>query len=201
EHPKLGVYVKGLYLMPCATKQDVMSNLEYGLKMRTIAATNMNQSSSRSHAVFTITVNKLEGERPKGRNDKDERKSLHAKINLIDLAGSERTSKAQTENERLKEGCAINQSLSQLGLVIKMLTEQSSGGLKAPMFRASKLTFLLKDSLAGNSKTCCFAAEVLDSLGPRHVKRRISSPTLGMIKRSPPINRHSSSYRVPIVRT
>ncbi|CAE6971797.1 KIF13B [Symbiodinium natans] len=157
EHPKLGVYVKGLYLMPCATKSDVMSNLEYGLKMRTIAATNMNQSSSRSHAVFTIIVNRLEGERPKGKNGKDERKSLHAKINLIDLAGSERTSKAQTENERLKEGCAINQSLSQLGLVIKMLTEQSSGGLKAPMFRASKLTFLLKDSLAGNSKTCMMA--------------------------------------------
>lgn len=157
EHPKLGVYVKGLYHMPCATKDEVMRNLEYGLKMRTIAATNMNQSSSRSHAVFTIIVNRLEGERPKGKNGKDERKSLSAKINLIDLAGSERTSKAQTENDRLKEGCAINQSLSQLGLVIKMLTEQSSGGLKAPMFRASKLTFLLKDSLAGNSKTCMMA--------------------------------------------
>jgi len=157
EHPKLGVYVKGLYHMPCETKQDVMGNLEYGLKMRTIASTNMNQNSSRSHAVFTIIVNRLEGERPKGK-DKDERKSLHAKINLIDLAGSERTSKAQTEHERLKEGCAINQSLSQLGLVIKMLTEQAtSGGLKAPMFRASKLTFLLKDSLAGNSKTCMMA--------------------------------------------
>ncbi|CAJ1343765.1 unnamed protein product, partial [Effrenium voratum] len=64
---------------------------------------------------------------------------------------------AQTEQERLKEGCAINQSLSQLGLVIKMLTEQHSGGMKAPMFRASKLTFLLKDSLAGNSKTCMMA--------------------------------------------
>ncbi|CAE7319545.1 KIF13B [Symbiodinium sp. CCMP2592] len=157
EHPKLGVYVKGLYHMPCATKDEVMRNLEYGLKMRTIAATNMNQSSSRSHAVFTIIVNRLEGERPKGKNGKDERKSLSAKINLIDLAGSERTSKAQTENDRLKEGCAINQSLSQLGLVIKMLTEQSNGGLKAPMFRASKLTFLLKDSLAGNSKTCMMA--------------------------------------------
>lgn len=157
EHPKLGVYVKGLYLMPCETKKDVMGNLEYGLKMRTIASTNMNQNSSRSHAVFTIIVNRLEGERPTGKN-KDERKSLQAKINLIDLAGSERTSKAQTEQERLKEGCAINQSLSQLGLVIKMLTEQaSSGGLKAPMFRASKLTFLLKDSLAGNSKTCMMA--------------------------------------------
>ncbi|CAJ1347893.1 unnamed protein product, partial [Effrenium voratum] len=65
EHPKLGVYVKGLCLMPCETKKDVMSNLEYGLKMRTIAATNMNQNSSRSHAVFTISVNRLEGERPK----------------------------------------------------------------------------------------------------------------------------------------
>ncbi|CAK9116331.1 unnamed protein product [Durusdinium trenchii] len=157
EHPNVGVYVKGLKLMPCETQQDVMSNLEYGLKMRTIAATNMNQNSSRSHAVFTIVVNRLEGERPTGKK-KDERKSLNAKINLIDLAGSERTSKAQTEHERLKEGCAINQSLSQLGLVIKMLTEQSKdGGLKAPMFRASKLTFLLKDSLAGNSKTCMMA--------------------------------------------
>eukprot|EP00435_Cladocopium_sp_Y103_P013170 s3490_g3.t1 len=62
--------------MPCETKKDVIGNLEYGLKMRTIASTNMNQNSSRSHAVFTIIVNRLEGERPTGKN-KDERKSLH----------------------------------------------------------------------------------------------------------------------------
>eukprot|EP00931_Biecheleriopsis_adriatica_P047226 TRINITY_DN27194_c0_g2_i1.p1 TRINITY_DN27194_c0_g2~~TRINITY_DN27194_c0_g2_i1.p1 ORF type:complete len:1301 (+),score=288.37 TRINITY_DN27194_c0_g2_i1:89-3991(+) len=154
EHPNLGVYVKGLHTMPCETKQDVMGNLEYGLKLRTIATTNMNQNSSRSHAVFTILVNRLEGAKPQT-GKKDERKSLHAKINLIDLAGSERTSKARTESERLKEGCAINQSLSQLGLVIKSLTDRTEG---LPVFRASKLTFLLKDSLAGNSKTCMMAA-------------------------------------------
>mmetsp|Transcript_93544 Transcript_93544/g.209424 ORF Transcript_93544/g.209424 Transcript_93544/m.209424 type:complete len:1284 (-) Transcript_93544:148-3999(-) len=160
EHPKLGVYVRGAQEVPCETEEEVLSNLDYGLKRRSIAATNMNQSSSRSHAVFCIRTTTLEGLRPslrfpKGRDKgKDDRKALHAKLNLIDLAGSERSNKAGTRDERLKEGSAINQSLSQLGIVIKTLAEKKD---KAP-FRASKLTFLLKDSLAGNCATYLMAA-------------------------------------------
>mmetsp|Transcript_24411 Transcript_24411/g.43349 ORF Transcript_24411/g.43349 Transcript_24411/m.43349 type:complete len:1306 (-) Transcript_24411:15-3932(-) len=167
DHPKLGVYVRGLQEVPCAAQEEVMKILTYGIKKRVVAATNMNARSSRSHAVFTIRVNSLEGPRPKP-GQKDERKTLHAKLNLIDLAGSERTSKAMTEGVNLREGCAINQSLSALGMIIKTLSEAAefkrsgskddkSGAPPAPPFRMSKLTFLLKDSLAGNSKTYMMA--------------------------------------------
>merc|ERR1719265_3133549 len=102
----------------------------------------MNATSSRSHAVFIIKVQKLTG-KPPDEGKKDERKALNAKINLVDLAGSERSSKTGAEGATLKEGCAINQSLSALGLVIKELSEAMAKGkdTKVP-FRASKLTFL-----------------------------------------------------------
>lgn len=156
DHPKLGVYVRGLMEVPCETQKDVMNNLHYGIKKRAVAATNMNQLSSRSHAVFVIRVKSLEGPRP-SRGDKDERKTLRAKINLIDLAGSERTGKAGTEHEQLKEGCQINQSLSALGMIIKALSELVGKSIQSVPFRMSKLTFLLKDSLAGNSRTFMMA--------------------------------------------
>merc|ERR1719156_360157 len=120
----------------------------------------MNATSSRSHAVFCIKVQHLDGKKPDPGN-KDERKALNAKINLVDLAGSERQGKTGAEGATLKEGCAINQSLSALGMVIKELAEAMSSKKnvqKNVPFRASKLTFLLKDSLAGNSKTYMIAA-------------------------------------------
>merc|ERR1719265_2155919 len=91
----------------------------------------MNATSSRSHAVFTIKCQLLEGSRPDA-GAKDERKTLSAKINLVDLAGSERQSKTGAEGATLKEGCAINQSLSALGMVIKELSEAMAkkGGAK-----------------------------------------------------------------------
>merc|ERR1719482_1521903 len=82
----------------------------------------MNARSSRSHAVFTISLALLDGERPP-QGKKDERKCLSSKVNLIDLAGSERSSKAETSGDRLKEGSASNQSLSALGICIKALCD------------------------------------------------------------------------------
>eukprot|EP00746_Dinoflagellata_sp_MGD_P090785 gnl/MRDRNA2_/MRDRNA2_35885_c0_seq1.p1 gnl/MRDRNA2_/MRDRNA2_35885_c0~~gnl/MRDRNA2_/MRDRNA2_35885_c0_seq1.p1 ORF type:complete len:1050 (+),score=220.73 gnl/MRDRNA2_/MRDRNA2_35885_c0_seq1:253-3150(+) len=119
----------------------------------------MNATSSRSHAVFTVKAQFLEGKAPEP-DAKDERKALNAKINLVDLAGSERQSKTGAEGATLKEGCAINQSLSALGMVIKELSEAMGrkDGKGVVPFRASKLTFLLKDSLSGNSKTYMIAA-------------------------------------------
>lgn len=161
DHPKLGVYVRGLQEVPCDKIEVVMRNLQYGIKKRVTAATNMNATSSRSHAVFTIRVNILDGLRPKS-NEKDNRKCLNAKVNLIDLAGSERQSKAETTGQRHQEGSSINQSLSALGMCIKTLSDSAKKSdaehtaLVVP-FRMSKLTFLLKDSLAGNSKTFMMA--------------------------------------------
>jgi len=183
DHPKLGVYIPGLTEAACQAPEDVQKLMDFGTKKRVVASTQMNATSSRSHAVFTVRLQNLEGS-PPAPGKKDERKALSAKINLIDLAGSERQSKTGSEGATLKEGCAINQSLSALGLVIKDLaeameksggdrmarrgTDASAGGRMARRasdarkpqvaFRASKLTFLLKDSLAGNSKTYMIAA-------------------------------------------
>lgn len=156
DHPKLGVYVPGLTEAACCNPDDVQRLMDFGTKKRVTAATQMNATSSRSHAVFTVKVQHLEGAAPEP-GKQDQRTALNAKINLVDLAGSERQSKTGAEGATLKEGCAINQSLSSLGLVIKELSE-AAGTKKTVPFRASKLTFLLKESLSGNSKTFMIAA-------------------------------------------
>jgi len=181
DSPKLGVYVSGMKEVPCESIEQVQKAIDYGQKKRIVAATQMNSCSSRSHTVFTLKVHLLTGSVPRP-GEPDRRKVLLARLNLIDLAGSERQAKAQAEGQTLKEGCSINKSLSALGLVIKELCDRSaqekskrsfSGSLLKPTspkspsanlptptsvpFRASKLTFLLKDSLAGNSKTCMMA--------------------------------------------
>merc|ERR1719327_960240 len=112
----------------------------------------MNATSSRSHAVFIVKVQRKFG-KPPAEGAKDERKAVAAKINLVDLAGSERVSKTGAAGATMKEGCAINQSLSALGMVIKELSEaglkkHGKGKEDHVPFRSSKLTFLLKDSLS-----------------------------------------------------
>mmetsp|Transcript_28772 Transcript_28772/g.66854 ORF Transcript_28772/g.66854 Transcript_28772/m.66854 type:complete len:1160 (+) Transcript_28772:115-3594(+) len=159
-HPKLGVYVQNLTTQVCQGPDAVQELLDFGTRRRAISATQMNASSSRSHAVFCIQLQRLQGEAPKA-GEEDFRNVLNAKINLVDLAGSERQSKTGAQGKVLKEGCAINKSLSTLGMVIKELSEAMSKGkvgTDTVPFRASKLTFLLKDSLAGNSKTYMLAA-------------------------------------------
>lgn len=160
DHPKLGVYIPGLTEAPCSGPADVNKLMDFGTQKRVVAATQMNATSSRSHAVFTVKAQRLEGPKPQG-DAKDQRKALNAKINLVDLAGSERSTKTGAAGATLKEGCAINQSLTSLGMVIKELSEAAAAKGKKKVnvpFRASKLTFLLKDSLAGNSKTYMIAA-------------------------------------------
>merc|ERR1719183_969231 len=100
--------------------------MDYGTKKRVVGATSMNATSSRSHAVFTVKVVHLDGPKPADDSEKDSRKQLSAKINLVDLAGSERLGKTGAEGKTAKEGCAINQSLSALGMVIKTLSEAHS---------------------------------------------------------------------------
>lgn len=157
EHPLLGPYVDDLTKLAVCSYQDICDLMDEGNKARTVAATNMNSTSSRSHAVFTIvlTQNKHDPE-----TDLDCEKV--SKISLVDLAGSERATSTGAEGQRLKEGANINKSLTTLGLVISKLAEEAgrkkSKGKSVVPYRDSVLTWLLRENLGGNSKTAMIAA-------------------------------------------
>ncbi|XP_010178863.1 PREDICTED: kinesin-like protein KIF14, partial [Mesitornis unicolor] len=155
EHPVLGPYVEGLTVNVVSSYSDVQSWLELGNKQRATAATVMNDKSSRSHSVFTLVMTQTKVEFV-DEEQCDHRLTSH--INLIDLAGSECCSTAQTTGERLKEGASINKSLLTLGKVISALSKQSQNGKKTFIpYRESVLTWLLKESLGGNSQTAMIA--------------------------------------------
>ncbi|KAI8641211.1 hypothetical protein BD408DRAFT_418578 [Parasitella parasitica] len=159
EHPTIGPYVEDLSRLVVNSFEDIDHLMSEGNKARTVAATNMNETSSRSHAVFTLflTSNRFE----EVANLNTEKAS---RISLVDLAGSERANSTGATGARLKEGANINKSLTTLGKVIAALAEQSSqpSNKKSPSahipYRDSVLTWLLKDSLGGNSKTAMIAA-------------------------------------------
>ncbi|KAF1808637.1 kinesin-domain-containing protein [Eremomyces bilateralis CBS 781.70] len=157
EHPSTGPYVEDLAKLAVRSFQEIENLMDEGNKARTVAATNMNETSSRSHAVFTLTLTQK-------RHDAETRMDTEkvAKISLVDLAGSERANSTGATGARLKEGAEINRSLSTLGRVIAALADLSSGkkaskGSMVP-YRDSILTWLLKDSLGGNSLTAMIAA-------------------------------------------
>ncbi|NXT08792.1 KIF14 protein, partial [Prunella fulvescens] len=156
EHPVLGPYVEGLTgLVSCPYFCLLQSWLELGNKQRATAATVMNDKSSRSHSVFTLVMTQTKVE---FMNEEQCDRRLTSHINLIDLAGSECCTKAQTTGERLKEGVSINKSLLTLGRVISALSKQSQNGRKTFIpYRESVLTWLLKESLGGNSQTTMVA--------------------------------------------
>ncbi|KAG2373292.1 hypothetical protein C9374_012281 [Naegleria lovaniensis] len=147
---KTGVYVEDLTHEDVLSPKDALNILQKGLPNRHVGATAMNDRSSRSHSVFTIYIKSQEVA-------EGGTKIRTSRLNLIDLAGSERQSTSHAEGERLKEACAINKSLSTLGKVIKDLVDVANGISRHVQYRDSKLTFLLKDSLGGNSKTCVIA--------------------------------------------
>mmetsp|Transcript_93760 Transcript_93760/g.148038 ORF Transcript_93760/g.148038 Transcript_93760/m.148038 type:complete len:1003 (-) Transcript_93760:279-3287(-) len=156
-NPKVGVYIQNLKEVPVFDKKGVQDLLDFGAKARTVAATCMNDQSSRSHCIFALEMIS------KRTNDMGGQTQLRAKLNLVDLAGSERQTKTHASGERLKEGSSINKSLSNLALVISKLAEMSerrreSKGKDFVPFRNSKLTHCLQDSLSGNSRTVMIAA-------------------------------------------
>ncbi|KAH8692071.1 kinesin family protein [Talaromyces proteolyticus] len=156
EHPSTGPYVEDLAKLVVRSFQEIENLMDEGNKARTVAATNMNETSSRSHAVFTLTLTQ---KRHDAETSMDTEKV--AKISLVDLAGSERATSTGATGARLKEGAEINRSLSTLGRVIAALADLSSGkGKKGTLvpYRDSVLTWLLKDSLGGNSMTAMIAA-------------------------------------------
>lgn len=154
EHPSTGPYVEDLAKLAVQSFAEIENLMDEGNKARTVAATNMNETSSRSHAVFTLTLTQK-------RHDTETNMDSErvAKISLVDLAGSERATSTGATGARLKEGAEINRSLSTLGRVIAALADLSSGrkSMKVP-YRDSVLTWLLKDSLGGNSMTAMIAA-------------------------------------------
>lgn len=146
ENVDSGVYVKDLTTWPVTTIAELEDLMYRGNEHRQVAATLMNSESSRSHSIFTITIEsctKIDGTHIKV-----------GKLNLVDLAGSERQGKTGATGDRLKEAAKINLSLSALGNCISALVDGKS---KHIPYRDSKLTRLLQDSLGGNSKTLMIA--------------------------------------------
>uniref|UniRef100_A0A1I7ZH11 Kinesin-like protein n=2 Tax=Steinernema glaseri TaxID=37863 RepID=A0A1I7ZH11_9BILA len=143
EQHGVGVFVRGLSSVTVSSADDMDKIMQFGNNNRSVGATNMNAKSSRSHAMFTVTIECSE--------ESDGRKHLtQGKLHLVDLAGSERQSKTGASGQRLKEASKINLSLSTLGNVISALVDAKSTHIP---YRNSKLTRLLQDSLGGNSKT------------------------------------------------
>jgi len=160
EHPQTGPYVEELSKHLVVDYEEICHLMAEGNAVRTTASTNMNDTSSRSHAIFTITfVN--------ARFEAGVPHETVSKIHLVDLAGSERADATGASGQRLKEGAHINKSLVTLGSVISALAEASNAKLDVSKqkqkevfipYRDSVLTWLLKDSLGGNSKTIMVAA-------------------------------------------
>ncbi|RXK41996.1 kinesin [Tremella mesenterica] len=158
EHPSLGPYVEDLSKLVVENYSQMMTLMDEGNKARTVASTNMNETSSRSHAVFTLILTQKRLDPTS--NMTGEKVS---KISLVDLAGSERQASTGATGTRLKEGANINKSLTTLGKVIAALAQASNQTGKKKKddhvpYRDSVLTWLLKESLGGNSKTAMIAA-------------------------------------------
>ncbi|XP_039622470.1 kinesin family member 4 isoform X2 [Polypterus senegalus] len=148
EDPKEGIKIVGLTEKDVCSAPEMVGCLEQGNAARTVASTAMNSASSRSHAIFTITIEL--------RKEQDKSIICRSKLHLVDLAGSERQKKTKAEGDRLKEGININRGLLSLGNVISALGDESKKGSFVP-YRDSKLTRLLQDSLGGNSHTLMIA--------------------------------------------
>ena len=147
ENHKKGIYVEGLSEWAVCSPNDIYALLERGAQNRTKAHTNMNDVSSRSHAVFTIILEQM-------KTFKGKKKFKCGKLNMVDLAGSERVKVSGATGKQLDESRRINKSLSALGNVINALTDPKT---KHIPYRDSKLTRLLQNSLGGNCKTSMIA--------------------------------------------
>ncbi|CAG9310172.1 unnamed protein product [Blepharisma stoltei] len=178
ENKIMGVYVEGITESYTSTGDEVFEWMKYGTKNRTVGANNMNMKSSRSHAIFSMTVSQT---------NKLDYTTRIAKLHMVDLAGSEKVSKTGAEGLRLEEAKLINKSLTTLGIVITALTESKKSHVP---YRSSKLTRLLQQSLGGNGKMsliiCC-------SPSLYNEQETISSLRFGarakLIKNTPKVNR------------
>ncbi|XQJ29599.1 OSM3-like kinesin, putative [Leishmania guyanensis] len=141
-------YVKGAVMPEVTSFEEAIKWFNAGTERRQTASTDLNDTSSRSHSLFTVQIENFDFE-----NDPSSPIVMTSKINVVDLAGSEKLSKTNATGETAKEGCNINLSLSALATVIDTIVK----GAKHIPYRGSPLTMLLKDSLGGNAKTVMFA--------------------------------------------
>ncbi|KZT07506.1 kinesin-domain-containing protein [Laetiporus sulphureus 93-53] len=175
--------VTDVNVVPLSSPAQVSTLLNFAQSRRSVAATLMNERSSRSHSVFTLRIygkNSLTGE------------SCDGSLNLVDLAGSERLEKsgAAGDKDRLRETQNINKSLSALGDVIAALGEKGEGKTdKHIPYRNSKLTYLLQNSLSGNSKTLMvlnlspLASHLNESLCSLRFATKVNNTTIGTAKK------------------
>ncbi|XP_071633102.1 uncharacterized protein Neb isoform X2 [Temnothorax longispinosus] len=152
EHPAFGPYVVDLSQHCVQNYKDLQTWLKVGNSQRATAATGMNEKSSRSHSIFSIILTQAHADNELDCKPLDANR--RSKINLVDLAGSERLSQTSATGDRLREGVSINKSLLTLGKVISSLTENTNNRKQGFVpYRESVLTWLLKESLGGNSRT------------------------------------------------
>ncbi|KAK5876820.1 hypothetical protein CesoFtcFv8_026135 [Champsocephalus esox] len=207
-----GIYTVGVTTRTVATAEEMMQCLKLGALSRTTASTQMNSSSSRSHAIFTIhlcqvricspdnddneTDNRLAGD-----TEINEFETLSAKFHFVDLAGSERLKRTGATGDRAKEGISINCGLLALGNVISALGDRSKRSTHVP-YRDSKLTRLLQDSLGGNSQTVMIACispsdrdfmETLNTLKYANRARNIKNKVM--------VNQDKASQQISTLRT
>lgn len=184
EHKDKGIFVKDLSIYNVKSSAEMSKILAVGQKARKVGATKMNEGSSRSHSILTITIESSQTDAVAGSTT-----YKVGKLNLVDLAGSERQKKTEAGGERLEEAKAINWSLTVLGNCIKALV---TAGTNFIPYRDSKLTRLLQDSLGGNTKTVMIA-----NIGPAMSNTEETISTLRyadrakQIKNKPTVNEDS----------
>mmetsp|Transcript_104254 Transcript_104254/g.185262 ORF Transcript_104254/g.185262 Transcript_104254/m.185262 type:complete len:1108 (+) Transcript_104254:58-3381(+) len=154
ENQQLGIYIAGVCRRAVDSYVSIEAAVDEGTTNRTVGSTLMNATSSRAHTVLTIEFKQVS----EAAGQQGQKLSL---INLVDLAGSEKAGQTGASGDRLKEGCAINKSLSALGNVIEKLADKATGKAKPGAvvpYRDSKLTRLLQNALGGSSKTVMICA-------------------------------------------
>lgn len=172
-NPKVGTYVEDLTSVAVTNTGEIMKLIDKGFKHRSTSSTAMNEQSSRSHAIFTITFKQITYSNT-GENRKIVSSKI-SKINLVDLAGSERVKTSKVSGVGFQEAIAINKSLSMLSTVFNDLVDTGT----CNKFRSSVLTSLLADSISGRSKTV-----VIANISPASIQYEISMQTLFYVYRT-----------------
>uniref|UniRef100_A0A182MZD8 Kinesin motor domain-containing protein n=1 Tax=Anopheles dirus TaxID=7168 RepID=A0A182MZD8_9DIPT len=196
-----GISVAGATIKPLTGPQEALNCLQQGALARTTASTQMNEQSSRSHALFTILIRRQRVMTAEQCGNVDgDTETLTSKFHFVDLAGSERLKRTGATGERAREGISINCGLLALGNVISALGDKTKKVSHVP-YRDSKLTRLLQDSLGGNSQTIMIACvspsdrDFMETLNTLKYANRARN-----IKNKVQINQDQSSRTISLLR-
>lgn len=206
------ISVTGLKAELVTSKAECVSLLNKGIAQRMTAQTNMNEASSRSHAIFTVTIDQKivkvtqpeeSGPQPADGEPVTSEENISAKFHFVDLAGSERIKKTGATGKTLQEGIQINQGLLALGNVIAALTDEKkiAAGKAFIPYRNSKLTRILQDSLGGNSRTTMIACvSPVESNYEETLSTIKYASRARNIKNKPVVNRDANSMLIEALR-